>query len=103
MIQEMQKRGYVVSPNNIFGLPGVLMYANGQGLWTVPDFMEIQVLNDRIRVFKTQRFGECYTRKTYLDTITVAVFDRVEDFFSWCETHGKRSEPALPAFAQGMD
>ena len=103
MVNEMQQRGYCVSPNNIYSLPGVLMYANGEGLWTVQDCHEIQVLPDRIRVFFQKLFGEAYSRRTHLDTVTVAVFDKVDDFFTWCEQYGKRSEPALPPYAQGMD
>lgn len=103
MIKRMVSNGYVISPNNIHGLPGVLMYPAGQGIWTVQDHQEIQVLPDRIRVFSQHLFGEAYSRRSYFDTVTEAVFDNCSEFFTWCERHGKLSDPALPSYAQGMD
>lgn len=86
--QEMVAAGYVISPNNIHALPGVLMYPDGRGRFAVPEGHEVQVLHDRIRVFRTQFFGEHYSRKSYWDTITVAVFESVPDFRAWCEAGG---------------
>lgn len=100
MVKAMVAAGYVVSPNNIYGLPGVLMYAGGPGIREFGDMLEVQVLSDRIRVFKSKLAGEAYGRCSYLDTITVAVFDSVAAFLAAAD---KISEPGLPAYAQGWD
>lgn len=102
MRSELIKVGFCVSPNNIHALPGCLVYASGPGVWTVPNFQEIQVLEDRIRVFRPSFFGDQYSKRSYWDTVTVAVFDNVPDFMAWCQEHGKVSEPGC-SFDQGMD
>lgn len=103
MVQAMVSAHYVISPNNIFGLPGHLMYAGGPGIWTVADDLEVQVLQDRIRVFKAKFFGTPYSRQSYWDTSTVAVFGDVPAFLKWCEANGKLSEPGIAAHPQNYD
>lgn len=103
LVTSMVKAGYVVSPNNIHGLPGCLMYAGGPGIWTVNDDLEIQVKHDRIRVFRTQFFGERYSPRSFHDTVTVAVFLAVEELLEWCAQNGKISEPGIAAYPGNWD
>lgn len=103
LVTDMIKAGYVLSPNNIHSLPGHLMYAGGPGIWTVKNDVEIQVLHDRIRVFRQKFFGTQYSLLSYWDTITEAVFTSVEDLLKWCEQNGEISEPGQPAHPQNWD
>jgi hypothetical protein len=103
MKEALLKAGYVVSPNNIHSLPGVLMYPGGPGIPCPNPGREVQVLDDRIRIFTTKLFGEPYTRKSYWDTETVYVLDSVPAFLNWCRCYGTVSEPGLPAFANAHD
>lgn len=95
--------GYRLSPNNIHGLSGELMYAAGPGIPqpASPCDSHVQVLSDRIRVYQTKHVGAPYTRRSYTDTLTVGVFDSADSFLEYCRNHGKISEPGMPAFMYG--
>ena len=84
MKQDMLKNGYVCSPNNIHSLPGDIMYANGPGCPQYPSSHQVQVLPDRIRVFTNRFFGQDYSKNSYWDQVTVAVFDSVGAFITSC-------------------
>lgn len=96
----MVDAGYCVSVNNIHGLPGVIMYAAGPGVPEFPKHLEVQVTNDRIRVFSSKLVGESYSRNTYWDTITEHVFSDVQAFLSAAPCI---SEPGQPAYSCGWD
>ena len=102
MLQAMVQRGYQVG-NNVVGLRGHIMHPTAPGQPWVPPRHEVQVLDDRIRVFTTQFFGIPYTRASYLDTVTVQVFATIADFLNWCRTCGTPSEPGQPAFSNAWD
>ncbi len=82
---ELYAAGFVVSPNNIHSLPGVIMYPGGNGVFPFLRAFDVQVTNDRIRVFSCKFFGEAHSRRSYWDTVTEAVFDTVPLFLTWCE------------------
>src|SRR5262245_20278353 len=88
--------GWVKSPNNIYGLQGSTWYRSGPGVKILPYPQEPQVLHDRIRVFTTKFFGTHYTRRSFTDTVTVAVFDDVEAFLAWVEVVGVPKPPPGP-------
>lgn len=100
--QHMTEIGYQPT-NNIHGLQGIIMCPTGPGLPWVPPMHEVQVTTDRIRIFTLQFFGEPYTKASWWDTITVAVFGTVDDFLIWCTREGRLSEPGLPAFSNAWD
>jgi hypothetical protein len=100
LVEELLKKGYAVSPNNIHALPGKLMYASRAGLPAFPIGHEVQVESDRIRIFTLKFFGEQYSPRSYWDTVTVAVFDSVEAFLTSCPS---AAEPGLPAFSNCQD
>lgn len=72
---------YTRDPNSRLG-----WYANGPGVPCFPSNLEVEVHHDRIRVFRKVLFGEAYTRRTFWDTVTVAVFVTVEEFIAACPT-----------------
>jgi hypothetical protein len=84
LVKDLIAAGYFISPNNIHSLPGVLMYAGGPDRPCFPIGTEVQVLNDRIRVFSVKFFGKEYTRESFHDTVTVAVFDSAEKYLVAC-------------------
>lgn len=87
MKYQLLAHGWFVSPNNIHALQGDLMYpVSGPSAkaWAMAcPGMEVQVLSDRIRVFKVEFFGEAYSCRSWHDTVTVAVFDDVDKFLAW--------------------
>lgn len=95
--RELFAAGYVQSPNNIYHLAGSIWYAGAGGIPQPAKMQEVQVDIDRIRVFSTKFFGEPYTRTSFWDTVTVAVFADVPSFLAWCEENGELSLPGLPA------
>ena len=95
MQEQMAAIGYVLSPNNIHSLSGVIMYAGGPNVLEPKHKHQVQVLNDRIRIFETRLFGEPYTKQTYQDTVTIAVFTNTDDFKSWCRENGQISEGGI--------
>jgi len=110
---EMFAAGYVRSPNNIHALPTVHhderdelagvspeFYPGGPGVPCPANGLSVQVCADRIRVFRTQFFGTPYSRASFVDTVTVAVFASVADFLAWCPCV---SEPGAPAYSNGGD
>lgn len=82
LVESMLKAGYVVSPNNIYGLRGVLMYAGGPGIKEFSKDLGVEVLSDRIRVYKAKFFGESYSKRSNWDTETVAVFLSTEELLA---------------------
>lgn len=103
LAEQMRECGYCVSPNNIHGLQGKLYYAAGPGLAEPVSGQEIQVTEDRIRVFKAVFFGEQYSRRSFWDTVTVAIFLTAEELVAWCKKNGTVSQPGLPGFITGFD
>jgi hypothetical protein len=80
----------------IHHLDGVCMTPAGPGIPEPAHGCEVQVLHDRIRVFTCEFFGEAYSRCSFIDTVTVAVFDTAEAFFAWCRAEGTVSLPGTP-------
>lgn len=60
------------------------MYPGSGNLPCFPIGHDVQILNDRIRVFTSKLFGEAYSKRSFQDQITVAVFDSVELFVLSC-------------------
>ncbi len=90
MFEKMRKAGYVEDPNQIYPDANV-WYAGSSGMLDVPTNYRIDVRHDRIRVFEIRFFGEAYTRRSYIDTVTIAVFDSVSAFLKWLQDNGIRS------------
>lgn len=59
-------------------------YAGGPGVPEFPSGHNVQVHNDRIRVYTVKLFGTPYTKRTWWDQHTVAVFLTVEEFLAAC-------------------
>lgn len=110
---ELFEAGWRRSPNNIHSLPSVhwrtddplrgaspVWYPGASGMPHTPDWTEVQVCSDRIRVFRTEFFGESYLRRSFVDTVTVAVFADVPDFLAYCGNSGRVAE-SLPAGIYG--
>lgn len=66
------------------------VYPGGPGLPAYPPGHYVQAEEDRIRVYTRHLFGEPYTKRTWHDEVTVAVFLSVEEFFAACPV---KSEP----------
>lgn len=92
-------KGYCISPNNICGCPGVMIYPAGPG---VPE--PVGILTDiNLRptgevVIGTVRPGQgmCNFQITHH-------FTDAQAFLAHCETNGQLSEPGMPAYAQNWD
>lgn len=110
---ELFAAGWRRSPNNIHSLPSVhwhtddplkgaspIWYPGWSGMANVPEGTEAQVCSDRIRIFSSQFFGEPHSKRSFNDTITLAVFDNTRDFLAYCAESGCVSE-ALPAGIHG--
>jgi hypothetical protein len=106
--RDMAAIGYVRSPNNIYALPSVHWrdddplkglspewYAGQGGLPSVKSGQVVQVCHDRIRIFVPKWFGAVNSKRSYWDTVTVAVFDNAPDFIAWCNECGQLSEPGV--------
>lgn len=91
--QEIFERGYVRSPNNIWGLPGDEWYPRGPGL---PEAVEGQ----RVRIFHDQAHV-CLDVPNKLEV--VRSFDKIADLIEWLKANGRISGPGAPAFANGFD
>ena len=97
---DLQAAGWVKSPNNIHSLPGSLWYAGSGNIKSLPGAQEAQVTSDRIRVFYAEFFGTHYSKCSYWDTRTVAVFDNATDFLAWVNQVGQYKQ-SLPAGYHG--
>lgn len=92
------KNGWFRSPNNIHGLQELtngyspIWYPGSLGMFKPPKGAEIQVCYDRIRAFTTKHFGKPYSRESYTDTVTVAVFENAESMIEWCRDGGEKVE-----------
>lgn len=101
--------GYVRSVNNTLPLPCVtpgespIWYPNGPGLPCPPQGVEVQACHDRIRLFRRQFFGLPYDRRSFWDTVTVAVVEDAQGLIAWCVEHGRISEGGAPAYSAGGD
>ena len=95
-VQAMLDAHWVISPNNIHGVKGELMYPSYQKMKRPPVMHEVQVLHDRVRVFKTILRGEPYTKRSWHDLETVGLFASVDEFLAWCEEHGEEGPPPGP-------
>ena len=90
---ELLAAGWVKSPNNIYEAYGSIWYVAGPNVKCPPYPQQTLVQSDRIRVFTTKLFGEPYTRRSFIDTITVAVFDNTKDFLTWVDEVGEYKPP----------
>jgi hypothetical protein len=92
MKSELVKAGWVTSPNNIFGLPGVMMYPGARGMKRPAGCLtDVQVLADSIRVLKPVLSSDLETRSLRFETgelATLAVFDDCAAFLAWVELTG---------------
>lgn len=79
--------GYVRDPNN-----KECWYPGSGGIPAFDSSHTVQVTHDRIRVFTKKLFGEQYTKRTWQDEVTVAVFTTVEEFVAGCPSV---SEPGI--------
>lgn len=89
----MVKAGYCVSPNNIYGLPGVIMYPAGPLVRCPERLLEIQV-DKTIRVFRQEGSGEPYTKDFKWSLKTVAEFTDIVSFLAWCPCISEGGQPA---------
>lgn len=101
LVAALLARGYVISPNNIHSLCGTQMYAGSGSLPAPPVGEQVQVLSDRIRVYRSQFFGDQGTRRSFWDQVTVQVFDSAEAFFDFYEKAGSVSAAGV-AFVDRM-
>ncbi len=99
---DLSAAGWVRNPNNIHSLPGSTWYAGSPSIKSLPSGQECQVLSDRIRIFIPKLFGTPYTKCSYLDTVTVSVFESARDFLAWVNIVGDYKQP-LPAFTNSLD
>ncbi len=110
---ELFAAGWRRSPNNINALASIhwmsddplrgespIWYPGHDGQADTPEGTETQVCSDRIRVFRYQHFGEHYSKRSFGDTVTVAVFDNTRDFLAYCAESGRVAR-SLPAYAWG--
>ena len=95
-VQAMLDAHWVISPNNIHSERGTLMYPAGRQLKRPPVMHEVQVLEDRIRVFKPVFRGEHYSKRSWWDTETVNLFVSPDEFLAWCEENGEIGPPPGP-------
>jgi len=89
--------GWVRSPNNIHNLQGSLWYAGAPNIKGAPVLHEVQICEDRIRVFTTKFFGLAYSARSWNDHVTVEVFDSVSQFIEWINDHGIYREAGTDA------
>lgn len=88
---------FVKSPNYApDGSGWPVWYASGRET-TVPAGLDIQPLDDRIRLFSKRFFGTAYSKRSYWDTVTEQVFADVPELLAWIEANGRLTPPALPA------
>lgn len=81
LIHAMFNQGYCVSPNNIYGLNGVVMYAMGPGVWEPLSSLIINVADKiYIRTYKDEGKG------------VIAEFNTPGEFVEWCKINGRISE-----------
>ena len=104
--QELLAAGWCRSPNNIHALPrneaglSPIFYAGAHGMPEQEAGTEVQVLPDRIRVFRNVFFGAPYSKKSCWDQVRIHVFDNVPEFLAYCESTGQRAK-SLPPYSQG--
>ena len=77
-------------------------YAGSAGMMNPKMGIKVQVHSDRIRLYKSQFFGEQYSKRSFWDTVTVAVFDNFQAFSDYCQTEGEKAV-ALPSFSNSWD
>ena len=95
--RDMVSVGYVVSPNNIHSLPGVVMYTGGPCVLAPKRDCQIQVDDKTIRVFRVARFvGEPYEKGGKWEIEPVVSFTDATDFIEWCKVNGQVSEGGQP-------
>lgn len=94
--------GYCISPNNIHGVDGVLIYAGGPGIPEPPAWNDEIILrpDGTIEVGRFEFEGERYVRGRHVWKLAHR-FSGPAAFALWCAEHGRLSEPGLPAFSQG--
>ena len=88
MEKELNARGFARSPNNPHGLVSCADCRSSPVWYSVtgrvlPLDVECQVCSDRIRLFRLQFFGEQYSKRSFWDTVTIAVFADVAEFMAW--------------------
>lgn len=98
-IKELVAAGYVVSPSNIYGLPGVEMYAR-PGKKEPMTGLQLWVAEDKIRI--VARATNCHTGE-FVGMLAIFTFATVKSYLEWVNEHGVISKPGLPAFSNSWD
>lgn len=99
-VAEMVEAGYCISPNNIWSLPGVVMYAAGPGV--------MEPLNTCLMDINVSAEGVALVVSRWRDGKFVGL-DRVNEFpdarayLEWVAIHGKKSLPGLPPYSNSWD
>lgn len=97
--QALFRAGYVVSPNNIFGVEGCIMYPAGPGVRCPQNqrLVWIQATETTIRVL-----GYPLTNTTNKppELVTFGEFHDIESYLAWCS---EISEPGQPACEGNWD
>jgi hypothetical protein len=99
-IKKLVAAGYVVSPSNIYNLPGVRMYAKGPGTKEPITNMELWVTEDKIRI--VARATNCHTGE-FVGMLAIFTFATVKSYLEWIDKHGVVSEPGLSSFSNSWD
>lgn len=84
---------YVRDPNRENG-----WYAGGPGVYQpATPLTNIEDCGDRLRIYEDVFFGEPYTKHSFWDRRTLAVFESVDEMLAWLREHGRPSEGGMPA------
>lgn len=78
--KQLLAKGYQLGHNDGEVIPA------GPGVPCFPAGHRVKVTDDRIRVYTGKLFGEAYTKRSWWDQVTVAVFDSVESYLGACPT-----------------
>ena len=97
----MRAAGFVASPNNIWSLTGVGMYAGSPGIMTWKDSglkADIRVTDAGVYVFKP-----VYADGKFQYLACLASYRSAAEFLAHVAAHGSPNEPGLPAFSNSWD
>jgi hypothetical protein len=99
-VRKMAASGYCTSPNNIWNLPGVVMYAAGAGIMEPQDarMLDINVDEHGVRLVRSiWNDGKFQRLEIGLE------FSTVEAYLQWVAVNGAPSLPGLPAYNNSWD
>lgn len=99
-VQAMVNAGYCVSPNNIYSLPGCIMYAAGPGIMepVKATLLDINVHDNGVSLVYSR-----WNDGKFVGLETTESFASVAEYLAWVAENGKPSEPGLPAFYNSWD